>query len=226
MANNSFDLKNIGVVYLSDLTLQDFPSSEVGVGHVLWNGSGFVVQTDNQGPVYTSVPSYNIAQQSLEVYEPNDTVVIPTYSVVTGDYRLRDSQGNDYVPRASVAAQNVGVSGSTSVQSPTTETLGTAYLAAGTLASASCAAYMKLENSGGPNHPKTEAVVYLNSLDNQTTYGTLIQSLAIGAGSVENVIAMTNLVAIPSDGWYRLEANVDQANSTVTLYGLRLGYTG
>jgi hypothetical protein len=125
--------------------------------------------------------------------------------------------------KTGVLAQNVGVSGFTSVLEPTTETLGTVYLAAGTLESALCAGYMKLENSS-QNHPKTDAVVYLKSLDGLTTYGTLSQSLPAGAGSVENVIAMTNLVAIPSDGWYRLEANVDQASSTVTLYGLRLGY--
>ena len=188
-----YNLKDIGVVYLDELTSKDLPAGEASTGILSWNGSALTVR-------YSS--------NNLDV-----DVAFPTTASLAST-------------KTGVLAQNVGVSGSTSVQDPTTETLGTAYLAAGTLESASCAGYMKLENSGGQNHPKTDAVVYLNSLDNQTTYGTLSQSLAIGAGSVENVIAMTNLVVIPSAGWYRLEANVDQANSTVTLYGLRLGYTG
>lgn len=187
-----FNLKNIGVVYLDELTSQDLPASEASTGILSWDGTGLSVR-------YSS--------NNLDV-----DVVFPTTASLAST-------------KTGVLAQNVGVSGSTSVQAPTTETLGTVYLAAGTLESALCAGYMKLENSSGQNHPKTNAVIYLNSLDNQTTYGTLNQSLDIGVPSVENVIAMTNLVAIPSDGWYRLEANVDQASSTVTLYGLRLGYT-
>jgi len=221
------DLLDVGVLYLDEIPQNSFPTEQVSTGIIGWDGSNLVVKSDNQGPVYYTVPSYNIAQESLEVYDANSgVVVIPTYSVATGEYLIRDSQGNDYTPRSSTLATNVGVSGFTSVQSPTTETLGAVYLAAGDLEAASCAGYMKLENSGGPNHPKTEGTVSLRSLDGLTTYGTLIQTLAIGAGSVENVIAMSSLVTIPSDGWYRVEATVDQANSTVTLYGLRLGYAG
>jgi hypothetical protein len=186
-----YNLKDIGVVYLDELTSQDLPAGEASTGILSWDGTGLSVR-------------YSSNNQDVDVVFPTTDSLAST--------------------KTGVLAQNVGVSGFTSVQAPTTETLGTVYLAAGTLESALCAGYMKLENSS-QNHPKTDAVVYLNSLDNLTTYGTLNQSLQAGAGSVENVIAMSNLVAIPSDGWYRLEANVDQASSTVTLYGLRLGYT-
>lgn len=226
MANNSFDLKNIGVIYLSDLTTQDFPAPEVGVGHVLWNGSGFIVQTDNQGPVYTSVPSYNIAQQSLEVYEPNDTVVIPTYSVVTGDYRIRDSNGNDYVPRASVATQNVAIIGSANVNNNAV-CVGGVYLKAGTTIDAASEAYMSL--SGGQN--PTSGILYLCA-SNTFPAPPLVASWTLLGGPTNGRVGVPRdplpnpaLNPVLVDGWYDFILSTFSQSATVEVFGLRLVVT-
>lgn len=226
MANNSFDLKNIGLVYLSDLTVQDFPASQAGVGHVLWDGSNFVVQTDNQGqPQYTSVPSYKSATTTLAA-DNTGLKLVPVYDISTGNLVIRDSNNNDYTPRSTVAAQNVAIIGSVNANL-LSSCVGGVYLEVGSQIQPASAAYMRASGANGSCQ-----IIFCSS--NVAPPGGIVASFTLYLS--QNMPTGRN--AVPSDsltpitllntGWYDifLVLNISQDhNATADVFGLRLVVT-
>jgi hypothetical protein len=236
---NKYNLREIGVVYLDEVPQINFPTEQPFTGILGWDGSNLLVKSDNQGPVYTLVPSYSSATGtlaldpsgqtpayapvysttlgSMTVYDPNDTVVIPTYSVNTGELTLRDSNNTTYVPRTSVAAQNVAIIGSASANLNNGACVGGVYLKAGTTIDAASEAYMSSTGGGSGSLRLVDAlnVLYASWTQNPASASRAGVACTLGQNPT-----------VPADGWYELLLGVgNNTPDTVEVFGLRLVVT-
>jgi hypothetical protein len=227
-----YDIKDVGVIYLDQIPQGSFPTEQPFTGILGWDGSNLVVKFDNQGPVYYTVPSYNITQKSLEVYDVNNgAVVIPTYSVATGEYLIRDSQGNDYTPRASVLSQNVAIIG-TANGNLNNVCVGGVYLEAGTTIDGNFStAYMSGAGTAG-----IAVLLLCGSNAAPPGFAPVIASWTLT--SPFNPLNPTGRISvamdsptgtIPSSGWYDLilvmNINQQDPNASTSVFGLRLVVT-